>query len=84
MLSAFLHHTGTETDKFSVIMATNVKQVMDRAVMDRVDESFLFPLPSAKERQEMVKMFMEKHIFAPSKTGNSIDVDADVDEKYLI
>lgn len=29
-LSAFLHHTGTESNKFCVILATNVKEILDR------------------------------------------------------
>ena len=40
VLSAFLHHTGTEQSNFSVILATNQKDVMDRAVLDRMDEWF--------------------------------------------
>merc|ERR1719221_30364 len=30
VLSAFLHHTGTESDKFVVIMATNIRDILDR------------------------------------------------------
>jgi len=74
VLSAFLHHTGTETDKFAVVLATNVKDVLDRAIMDRVDEQFLFPLPDEPQRAEMVKLFMEKHIFQPTKTNQTIEV----------
>lgn len=29
-ISAFLHHTGTETDKFCVVLATNCRDVLDR------------------------------------------------------
>lgn len=84
VLSTFLAHTGTETDKFSVVLATNVKEVMDRAVMDRVDERFLFPLPGHDQRLEMVKMYMDKHVFTPTKTGQEIEVDAEVkSEEYM-
>merc|ERR1712076_7859 len=55
--SAFLHHTGTESNKFVVVMATNVKEILGRAVTDRVDESFEFPLPSAEERLKMLNLF---------------------------
>ncbi|KAF4742004.1 ATPase, AAA, partial [Perkinsus olseni] len=44
VLSTFLAHTGTENDKFMVVLATNVREVLDRAVLDRVDEQFEFPL----------------------------------------
>ncbi|CAE7522111.1 ATAD3, partial [Symbiodinium sp. KB8] len=42
-LSVFLHHTGTESARVAVILATNVPTVLDRAVLDRVDEEFEFP-----------------------------------------
>lgn len=83
VLSAFLARTGTETDKFAVVLATNVKDVLDRAVMDRVDERFMFPLPSVKERKQMVKMFMEEHIFLPTKTGAKIEVDEAINDAYM-
>merc|ERR1719499_2145712 len=53
VLSAFLHHTGTESDKFVVVLATNIRSVLDRAVVDRIDESFEFPLPRQEERRRM-------------------------------
>ena len=37
VLSTFLHHTGTEQSNFAVILATNQKSVLDKAVLDRVD-----------------------------------------------
>ncbi|CAD7963666.1 unnamed protein product [Amoebophrya sp. A120] len=84
VLSTFLAHTGTETDKFAVVLATNVKDVLDRAVMDRVDESFLFPLPDYPQRLEMVKMFFNQHILAPTKTSQQIEVeDAVKSEEYM-
>lgn len=74
-LSAFLHHTGTESDKFVVVLATNIREILDKAVLDRIDESFEFPLPSLKERQRMLSMFMEEHIHKPTKRGKVIQVD---------
>jgi len=71
VLSAFLHHTGTETDKFAVVLATNVPQVLDRAVLDRIDESFLFPRPDQKSRIAMVKQYLEMYI--QSKTDIEVE-----------
>ena len=31
-VSAFLHHTGTETDKFCVVLATNCREILDRVI----------------------------------------------------
>jgi len=83
VLSAFLHHTGTESDKFVVVLATNIRDILDRAVLDRIDESFEFPLPSLKEREKMLGMFMEEHIHKPTKRGKVIEVDPALNEDFL-
>lgn len=83
VLSAFLHHTGTESDKFCVVMATNIRGILDRAVIDRVDESFEFPLPSLPERKRMLQMFMDEHIHAPTRKGKVIVVDEQLNEEWL-
>mmetsp|Transcript_30441 Transcript_30441/g.65554 ORF Transcript_30441/g.65554 Transcript_30441/m.65554 type:complete len:552 (-) Transcript_30441:113-1768(-) len=83
VLSAFLHHTGTESDKFVVVLATNIREILDRAVLDRMDESFEFPLPSEAERVRMLDMFMDEYIRRPTKKGQSIEVDPAIDEEFL-
>lgn len=83
VLSAFLHHTGTESDKFVVVLATNIPDVLDRAVVDRVDESFEFPLPNVADRRRMIDLFMNEHIHKETKTGKSIAVDPEIDDKFL-
>jgi len=83
VLSAFLHHTGTESDKFVVVLATNIREILDRAVLDRIDEGFEFPLPSEKERLRMLEMFMEEHIHKPTKKGRIIEVADGMDTSFL-
>lgn len=83
VLSAFLHHTGTESDKFVVVLATNIRGILDRAVLDRVDESFEFPLPDIEQRKRMLTMFVDTHIHAPTKKGKSIEVDSALDDAWL-
>mmetsp|Transcript_7638 Transcript_7638/g.14885 ORF Transcript_7638/g.14885 Transcript_7638/m.14885 type:complete len:591 (+) Transcript_7638:166-1938(+) len=83
VLSAFLAHTGTESDKFCVVMATNVRDILDRAVLDRIDDSFEFPLPGLKERSRMISMFMEEYLNKPLKSGKKILIDPSIDEAYL-
>eukprot|EP00811_Abedinium_folium_P015848 NODE_2479_length_2204_cov_9.479056.p1 GENE.NODE_2479_length_2204_cov_9.479056~~NODE_2479_length_2204_cov_9.479056.p1 ORF type:complete len:571 (+),score=244.09 NODE_2479_length_2204_cov_9.479056:140-1852(+) len=83
VLSAFLHHTGTENDKFVVVLATNIREILDRAVLDRVDESFEFPLPSTAERRKMLQMFMDEHLHKPTKRGKIIEVDSALDDAFL-
>jgi len=82
-LSVFLHHTGTESARVAVILATNVPSVLDRAVLDRVDEAFEFPRPAYDQRVTMLKMFVDMHILKPTKTGKGIQVDESVDGKFL-
>jgi ATPase family AAA domain-containing protein 3A/B len=83
VLSAFLHHTGSESDKFVVVLATNVRDILDRAVIDRIDENFEFPLPSVSERQRMLDMFMQEHIHKPTKRGRTIEVEDALDDEWL-
>lgn len=83
VLSAFLHHTGTENDKFVVVLATNVREILDRAVLDRVDENFEFPLPSFAERRRMLDMFMEEHVHRPTKKKRTIEVDESLGSAFL-
>jgi ATPase family AAA domain-containing protein 3A/B len=83
VLSAFLHHTGTESDKFVVVLATNIRETLDRAVIDRIDEGFEFGLPSLNERVKMLEMFMEEHIHSPTRKGRLIEVDEGINSEFL-
>ena len=62
VLSAFLHHTGTESNRVMVVLATNCKDVLDKAVLDRMDEQFEFPRPGIEQRKQMLEMFIKEHI----------------------
>mmetsp|Transcript_25760 Transcript_25760/g.60154 ORF Transcript_25760/g.60154 Transcript_25760/m.60154 type:complete len:568 (+) Transcript_25760:105-1808(+) len=82
-LSVFLHHTGTESRNVAVILATNVPTILDRAVLDRMDEQFEFPLPQKQQRRQMLDMFLETYLRMPTKSGKGIEVDPAIDEKFL-
>ena len=78
VLSAFLHHTGTESSRIMVVLATNCREVLDRAVLDRMDEQFEFPRPGLEQRKQMLNMFMKQHLV------DRMAVDPDVlDPKYV-
>jgi ATPase family AAA domain-containing protein 3A/B len=78
VLSSFLHHTGTESSRIMVVLATNCREVLDRAVLDRMDEEFEFPRPGLPQRIQMINMFMKEHII------DRMPVDPDVaDPKYI-
>mmetsp|Transcript_73700 Transcript_73700/g.130103 ORF Transcript_73700/g.130103 Transcript_73700/m.130103 type:complete len:550 (+) Transcript_73700:56-1705(+) len=83
-LSVFLHHTGTESARVAVILATNVPSVLDRAVLDRVDEAFEFPRPAYDQRVQMLNMFFDRYLRrAPKSGGSAIEVDPEVNEVFL-
>lgn len=82
-LSVFLHHTGSENPKLAVILATNVPSVLDRAVLDRMDEEFEFPVPAEPQRLAMLQMFMNQYVRQPTKRNWSIEVDEAIDDSFL-
>jgi len=82
-LSVFLHHTGTESKRVAVILATNVPSMLDRAVVDRIDEAFEFPKPAFDQRVQMLNMFLEQYVHCPTKRGWKIEVDPAIDEKFI-
>lgn len=82
-LSVFLHHTGTESHKLAVILATNVPSVLDRAVLDRMDEAFEFPLPGEPQREQMLRMFLDQYVRRPKQRGWKVQVDDEIDDKFL-
>lgn len=44
-LNAFLYNTGTETKNFMLVLASNQPQLLDTAIVDRLDSSVKFGLP---------------------------------------
>merc|ERR1719361_109443 len=61
-LSAFLFRTGTETNKFQIVLATNVPEALDAAVLDRIDEAVEFPLPGEAERKRILQLYFKQYI----------------------
>merc|ERR1712113_537488 len=82
-LSVFLHHTGTENARVAVILATNVPSMLDRAVLDRIDEAFEFPKPAYDQRLQMLNMFLDQYVRCPTKRGWTIEVDGAINEQFV-
>lgn len=83
-LNAFLYRTGTESDKFMMVYASNQPAQFDGAVMDRIDEMVAFDLPGPEERKKMIGMYIEKYLLNPpgrwAKTVTTEDIgDAEID-----
>ncbi|CDR96366.1 ATPase, AAA family protein, putative [Babesia bigemina] len=82
-LSAFLYHTGTESKEFCLILATNERQVLDRAVLDRMDEQYEFGLPGLEERKRMISLFMHTYVLAPKSSGHTFEIDPDINDEFF-
>ena len=74
-LNAFLYRTGTETDKFMVVYASNRPDQFDGAITDRVDEIVEFELPGEDERVKMLEMYIEKYLLNPTGNGSKVVVE---------
>ncbi|KAL7636364.1 UNVERIFIED_CONTAM: hypothetical protein RMT77_013139 [Armadillidium vulgare] len=68
-LNAFLYRTGTQTDKFMMVLASNTPEILDMAVVDRVHEPVNFPLPTIDERERLVRLYFDKYILEPATKG---------------
>jgi len=64
-LNAFLFRTGTESDQFMMVYASNQPSQFDEAVMDRIDEMIEFDLPQEHERKKMIVMYIDKYLLNP-------------------
>mmetsp|Transcript_14590 Transcript_14590/g.48913 ORF Transcript_14590/g.48913 Transcript_14590/m.48913 type:complete len:566 (+) Transcript_14590:1-1698(+) len=93
-LNAFLYQTGSPTNSFVLVLATNRADDLDEAVLDRVDETLYFGLPAYEARLDLVKLYFEKYIGRLSDrrrrslwarwTGPAaLNIAADVDEPCL-
>jgi len=64
-INAFLYCTGTPSDKFLVVLATNTPEVLDSAVYDRIDEIVLFEKPKIQERVNLFYHYLVKYCKPP-------------------
>lgn len=83
-LNAFLYRTGTESNEFMMVYASNQPSQFDGAIMDRIDEMISFDLPAPEERRSMIAMYIEKYLLNPpggaSKKVTTVDIgDEEID-----
>ena len=74
-INALLSRTGQPTRKFMLVMATNRPQDLDSAVLDRIDDSIAFPLPSHEERVALLDLYFRKYIRLPCQPGCHLRLD---------
>ena len=73
-LSTFLFRTGTPSTKTMVVFATNEPAAVDRAVLDRVDESVRFALPGHEERVLLLQKYFHEYVVAGAPGARKIRV----------
>ena len=61
-LNAMLYNTGGERKDFMLVLATNRAGDLDAAVLDRCDESLLFPLPDEPCREVLLTQYFNTYV----------------------
>lgn len=74
-LNAFLFRTGTESDNFMMVYASNQPAQFDHAVMDRIDEMVGFDLPQEAERRAMLVMYIDKYLLKPPAYAKAVTTE---------
>jgi len=74
-LNAFLFRTGTESNQFMMVYASNQPSQFDPALLDRVDEMVEFDLPGVEERRQMIAMYIDKYLIKPPGWAKAVVTD---------
>lgn len=62
LVDAFLSRTNSSSEKYMLILATNHPEDLDPAVLSRIDQKIEIPLPGLEQREEMLKLYLDKYI----------------------
>ena len=68
-LNAFLFRTGTPSTDVMVVFASNLPELFDSAVHDRVDEIVQFPLPALEERRKILQEYVKEMLEPMPRTA---------------
>lgn len=86
-LNAFLYRTGTESDQFMMVYASNQPSQFDEAIMDRIDEMVEFDVPGPHERRRMIAQYIEKYLLNPpgrwTKKVTTVDIGDEEIERVV-
>lgn len=86
-LNAFLFRTGTESDQFMMVYASNQPAQFDEAVLDRIDEMVPFDQPGPLERKRMIAMYIDKYLLNPpsrwARKVETVDIGDDEIERVV-
>lgn len=82
-LNAFLFRTGTESDHFMMVYASNQPAQFDEAVLDRIDEMVGFDLPGIDERRRMIAQYMDQYLLKPPSNTTKKVTTVDIGEAEI-
>ncbi|MCK4650657.1 AAA family ATPase [Candidatus Babeliales bacterium] len=91
LVNAFLSRTGTSSEKYMLVFATNYEDELDLAALSRIHKKIQFPLPKLPERIRIFNLYFGKYIINDiriierngSKHGVSIDIDKGIDQEFI-
>ena len=69
-LNALLYRTGEMNRDVALVLATNRPEDLDKAVLDRMDETVEIGLPDLEARKRMVKLYFDKLIVRGADAGD--------------
>lgn len=90
-VNAFLSETGTSSDKFMFVFASNYENELDAAILSRIHKKINFPLPALPEREKILNQKISKYISNDKRTylkkdkkvTESLTIADDVTQEYL-
>lgn len=90
-VNAFLSQTGSGSDKFMIVLATNYEDELDAAVRSRIHKKVPFFLPSVEDRVLILKKKIDKYLIGDNRTFEkdgrevsvSLAVASDINDEYI-
>jgi DNA polymerase III delta prime subunit/AcrR family transcriptional regulator len=64
-ISHLLALTGTPSNKFMLVMTTNMRENLDPAIIDRTNEIIEVPLPDFDQRNGVLRLYAKRMLFNP-------------------
>lgn len=74
LINAFLNHTGEQSKKVMVVLATNRMEDIDPAVLTRMDRKIHILPPEDSERKEIIKLYLPQ-FFSSKEIGQFFNED---------
>lgn len=70
VFTSFLNYTGTRSNKYMIVMATNRLDIIDDAMHRRIDDLIEFSLPEYAERVSVLRAYRDLIIFDSAQNSN--------------